>query len=176
MHDFSKIITDYLEHVTDLNDKNIIQESLIMINSVENINDDELTVLNEIFMSLKEDYTLKIMQDSEDLNFYIAIIKQDIPIIKNRHKLNILLNELKRFSLNNSISKVENTVLTFFEACEHIEENEFYLIQNIIRYLNNDWSLSPIKNETVQNEIIKVSKLIHTYNKQIIRTKENDRK
>lgn len=176
MHEFSKIIDSYLGHITDLNDRNIIQEALIIIDSEENINDDELNVLNEIFMSLKEDYTLKIIQDSEDLNFCIAIIKQDIPIIKNRHNLNILLNELKRFSLNNTISKIENTVLTFFEACEHIEENEFYLIKNIIKNLNNDWTLSPIKSETSQDEIIKISKLIPTYNKQIIRIKGNDRK
>lgn len=176
MHEFSKIIDSYLGHITDLNDRNIIQEALIIIDSEENINDDELNVLNEIFMSLKEDYTLKIIQDSEDLNFCIAIIKQDIPIIKNRHNLNILLNELKRFSLNNTISKIENTVLTFFEACEHIEENEFYLIQSIIKNLNNDWTLSPIKSETSQDEIIKISKLIPTYNKQIIRIKGNDRK
>ena len=176
MHEFRKIISGYLEHVTDSNDRDIIQEALIMIDSEENINYDELNVLNEIFLSLKEDYTLKIIQDSEDLSFCVAIIKQDIPIIKNRHKLNTLSNELKAFSLNNTTSKIENTVLTFFEACEHIEENEFYLIKNIIKNLNNDWSLSPIKNEISQNEMIKISKLIPTYNKQIIIKKENDRK
>jgi len=51
-----------------------------------------------------------------------------------------------------------------------------FTLSNIIKNLNNDWSLSPIKNEISQNEMIKISKLIPTYNKQIIIKKENDRK
>lgn len=171
MNSFSKIIKDYMEkHITDFNDKRIMQEAITLVDSESDITDEEVNILNEIFMSLKEDYTLKIIQDPTNLDFCIAITKQEKPIIQNKHDLNGLVNDLKRFSLNYSVSKIENATLLFLDASEHIEEDEFLLIQNIIRYLTNDWCLSPIEQQKHSGEIIRISRLIPTYCKKLIKT------
>lgn len=175
MDNFSQIIKDYMAHVTDFNDRRIMQESITLIDSESDITDEEINILNEIFMSLKEDYTLKIIQDPTNLDFCIAISKQEIPIIKNKHELNVLVNELKRYTLNSKVSKIEKSALIFLEASEHIEENELYIIQNIIRYLNNDWVLSPIENTKYLGENIRISRLTQIYSKKFIK-KESDRK
>lgn len=175
MNNFRQIINDYMAHVTDFNDKRIMQESITLIDSESDITDEEINILNEIFMSLKEDYTLQIIQDPTNLDFCIAISKQEIPIIKNKHELNVLVNELKRFSLNYQVSKIEKSALIFLEASEHIEENELYIIQSIIRYLNNDWTLSPIENAKYLGENIRISRLTQIYLKKLIK-KESDRK
>lgn len=175
MDNFSQIIKDYMAHVTDFNDRRIMQESITLIDSESDITDEEINILNEIFMSLKEDYTLKIIQDPTNLDFCIAISKQEIPIIKNKHELNVLVNELKRYSLNSQISKIEKSALIFLEASEHIEENELYIIQNIIRYLNSDWALSSIENTKYLGENIRISRLKPIYSKKLIK-KEADGK
>ncbi len=172
MDNFSQIIKEYMAHVTDLNDKRIMQEAITLIDSKFDITDTEIDILNEMFMSLKEDYTLKIIQDPTNLDFCIAISKQEIPIIKNKHELNDLVDELKRFSLNFETSNIEKSALVFLESSEHIEENELYIIQNIIRYLNNDWSLSPIENQKYLGEQIRISKLKPTYNKILIKNEK----
>lgn len=171
MNNFSQIIKDYMEHITNFNDKRIMQEAITLVNSETDITDEEINILSEIFMSLKEDYTLEIIQDPTNLDFCIAIVKQETPIIENKHELNVLVNELKRFSLKYPISKIENAALLFLDASEHIEEEEFLLIQNIIRYLNNDWCLSPIEHQ----KYLRVSRLISTYCKKLIK-KESDKK
>ncbi len=175
MNSFSKIIKDYMEHITDFNDKRIMQEAITLIDSESDITDEEVNILNEIFMSLKEDYTLEVIQNPNNLEFCYAITKQEIPIIQNKHELNVLVNELKRFSLNYSISKIENAALLFLDASEHIEEDEFLLIQNIIRHLTDDWCLSPIEEQKHSDGIIRISRLIPKYSKKLIKT-ESERK
>ena len=125
--------------------------------------------MNEIFKSLKDDYTINIIQDPTNLDFCLAIMKQPLPIIKNSHELTLLLNELKGSISDKNTTELENAVLNFLEASEHIEENEILLIQNIIRYLNNDWILKPFENQKYLGENIKISRLVPTYSKKLIK-------
>ena len=145
-----------------------MKEALNIIESESVILDDELEILNEIFISIKKDYTINIIQDPTNLDFCLAIIKQSLPIMKNSHELTCLLNELKN---NEKISKLEKVTLNFLDASEHIEENEILLIQNIIRYLNNNWILKPFEDQKFQGENIKISRLVPTYSKKLIKNK-----
>ena len=145
-----------------------MKEALNIIESESVILDDELEILNEIFISIKKDYTINIIQDPTNLDFCLATIKQSLPIMKNSHELTCLLNELKN---NEKISKLEKVTLNFLDASEHIEENEILLIQNIIRYLNNNWILKPFEDQKYQGENIKISRLVPTYSKKLIKNK-----
>ena len=168
MDNFKTIINKYINNATNLNDKRIMKEALNIIESESVILDDELEILNEIFISIKKDYTINIIQDPTNLDFCLAIIKQSLPIMKNSHELTCLLNELKN---NEKISKLEKVTLNFLDASEHIEENEILLIQNIIRYLNNNWILKPFEDQKYQGENIKTSRLVPTYSKKLIKNK-----
>ena len=168
MDNFKTIINKYINNATNLNDKRIMKEALNIIESESVILDDELEILNEIFISIKKDYTINIIQDPTNLDFCLAIIKQSLPIMKNSHELTCLLNELKN---NEKISKLEKVTLNFLDASEHIEENEILLIQNIIRYLNNNWILKPFEDQKFQGENIKISRLVPTYSKKLIKNK-----
>lgn len=167
MENFKSIINKYVKMTSNQNDKRIIQEALNLINSESTILENEFDILNEIFIYLKKDYTINIIQDPTNLDFCLAIIKQQNPFIKNKHELNSLVCELKLYLLNKNINKIENTVLNFLDASEHIEENEILLIQNIIRYLNNEWILKPFENQKYLGEEIKISRLIPTYSKKL---------
>lgn len=164
---FEEIINNYLNYVTIANDKRIMKEAVNLIESEPIILEHEFDILNEIFSYLKMDYTLKIIQDPESLEFCIAIIKQETPVIENKHDVNILLHELKHSCKNREISKMENTIINFFDASEHIEENEVLLIQNIIQYLNNNWMLKPVETIDYNNEQIMCTKIVPTYNKHL---------
>lgn len=168
MDNFKTIINKYINNATNLNDKRIMKEALNIIESESVILDDELEILNGIFISIKKDYTINIIQDPTNLDFCLAIIKQSLPIMKNSHELTCLLNELKN---NEKISKLEKVTLNFLDASEHIEENEILLIQNIIRYLNNNWILKPFEDQKYQGENIKISRLVPTYSKKLIKNK-----
>lgn len=168
MDNFKTIINKYINNATNLNDKRIMKEALNIIESESVILDDELEILNEIFISIKKDYTINIIQDPTNLDFCLAIIKQSSPIMKNSHELTCLLNEFKN---NEKISKLEKVTLNFLDASEHIEENEILLIQNIIRYLNNNWILKPFEDQKYQGENIKISRLVPTYSKKLIKNK-----
>ncbi len=168
MDNFKTIINKYINNATNLNDKRIMKEALNIIESESVILDDELEILNEIFISIKKDYTINIIQDPTNLDFCLAIIKQSLPIMKNSHELTCLLNEFKN---NEKISKLEKVTLNFLDASEHIEENEILLIQNIIRYLNNNWILKPFEDQKYQGENIKISRLVPTYSKKLIKNK-----
>lgn len=168
MDNFKIIINKYINNATNLNDKRIMKEALNIIESESVILDDELEILNEIFISIKKDYTINIIQDPTNLDFCLAIIKQSLPITKNSLELTCLLNELKN---NEKISKLEKVTLNFLDASEHIEENEILLIQNIIRYLNNNWILKPFEDQKYQGENIKISRLVPTYSKKLIKNK-----
>lgn len=169
MDNFQNIINKYINLSKNLNDKRIMKEALNIIESESVILDDELEILNEIFKSLKDDYTINIIQDPTNLDFCLAIMKQPLPIIKNSHELTLLLNELKGSISDENTTELENAVLNFLEASEHIEENEILLIQNIIRYLNNDWILKPFENQKYLGENIKISRLVPTYSKKLIK-------
>lgn len=169
MYNFVNIISNHMEHITNLNDKRIMQEAINIIESENIILDAEIDILDEIFMALKKDYTIKIIQDPTNLDFCLAITKQQEPIIKNKHELNNLVNELKKFQSLKPITKIENTVLNFLDASEHIEENEVLLIQNIIRYLNNDWILRPLETQKYLGEEIRLSRLVPTYCKKLVK-------
>ena len=168
MDNFKTIINKYINNATNLNDKRIMKEALNIIESESVILDDELEILNEIFISIKKDYTINIIQDPTNLDFCLATIKQSLPIMKNSHELTCLLNEFKN---NEKISKLEKVTLNFLDASEHIEENEILLIQNIIRYLNNNWILKPFEDQKYQGENIKISRLVPTYSKKLIKNK-----
>ena len=169
MDNFQNIINKYINLSKNLNDKRIMKEALNIIESESVILDDELEILNEIFKSLKDDYTINIIQDPTNLDFCLAIMKQPLPIIKNSHELTLLLNELKGSISDKNTTELENAVLNFLEASEHIEENEILLIQNIIRYLNNDCILKPFENQKYLGENIKISRLVPTYSKKLIK-------
>lgn len=168
---FEEIINNYLSYVTVTNDKRIMKEAINLIESEPIILDHEFDILNEIFSYLKMDYTLKIIQDPETLEFCIAIIKQNTPIIENKHDVNILLHELKYNCKNREISNMEKTIINFFDASEHIEENEVLLIQSIIQYLNSNWMLKPIETIDYNNEKVKCTKIVPTYNKHLKKNK-----
>ena len=85
MDNFKIIINKYINNATNLNDKRIMKEALNIIESESVILDDELEILNEIFISIKKDYTINIIQDPTNLDFCLAIIKQSLPIMKNSH-------------------------------------------------------------------------------------------
>ena len=87
MDNFKTIINKYINNATNLNDKRIMKEALNIIESESVILDDELEILNEIFISIKKDYTINIIQDPTNLDFCLAIIKQSLPIMKNSHEL-----------------------------------------------------------------------------------------
>lgn len=169
MYDFINVIKDYMQHITNLSDKRIMQEAINIAESEAEILDSEITVLNEIFMALKEDYTIKIIQDPVNLDFCLAIVKQEPPIIRNKRDINVLANELKRNSLKKSLTPYETIALNFLDASEHIEDNEILLIQNIIRYINNEWLLQPIEQQKYMGENIRVSRLVPTYSKKLIK-------
>ena len=161
MDNFKTIINKYINNATNLNDKRIMKEALNIIES-------ESVILESFFMDIKKDYTINIIQDPTNLDFCLAIIKQSLPIMKNSHELTCLLNEFKN---NEKISKLEKVTLNFLDASEHIEENEILLIQNIIRYLNNNWILKPFEDQKYQGENIKISRLVPTYSKKLIKNK-----
>ncbi len=164
MLDFHEIISQYINDVTNQNDKKILQQAINLIESEPIILDEELDILTEFFSALKKDYTIKVITDEKTLDFCIAMVKQDEPIVQNKYQLKILVEQLKKFKSNQNVSKIENAALKFLEASEHIEENETMLIQNIINYLNNNWTLKPIE---TNDEQIKYSRLIPVYSKHL---------
>ena len=164
MLDFHEIISQYINDVTNQNDKKILQQAINLIESEPIILDEELDILTEFFSALKKDYTIKVITDEKTLDFCIAMVKQDEPIVQNKYQLKILVEKLKKFKSNQNVSKIENAALKFLEASEHIEENETMLIQNIINYLNNNWTLKPIE---TNDEQIKYSRLIPVYSKHL---------
>lgn len=166
MPDFSYIINGYINNVSNVNDKKIIEEALDLIESQPVILDEELDVLNEFFVSLRNDYTLNIVTDPNTLDFCVAIIKQKKPIINKKYDIEVLLKELQKVASTRNITKIENAVLNLLDASEHLEDNEILLLQNIIYYLNNNWTLRPIE---TNDENIKYSRLIPVYSKHMLK-------
>lgn len=170
MHNFQNIINDYIKNVINKNDRRIMICALNILEAEEIISDTEINILNEIFMLLKEDYTLAIKQDQNTLDFIIVIEQQPVPIIENKHDLNVLCNELKRIAEHKNISNAEKSIITFLNACEHIEENEVLVIDKIINSIINNWTLTPIEQKEQNKKIIRYTKFIPTYNKCLIKT------
>lgn len=167
MPNFKSIIKEYVKNVCNENDKRIMVAALNMLEASNILSDTEINTLKEIFMALKEDYTLEIKQDRETLDFMVVITEQNIPIIENKHDLNVLYHELLNNSNPVNRTKLDNTVLTFLDACEHIEEDEILVISKILQYLTNNWSLSPIEEKIIKNKPVKCSRIIPTYHKKL---------
>lgn len=166
MNNFISTINNYISHLSNPNDIRILEEAINLLELSPILTKNEIEVLNEMFTSLREDYTLSIMQDRSNLNYMIVIKKQEQPIIENKHDLNVLLTELKKIN-NNSI--IEKVVINFIDACEHIEENEILRIKQILNYLNNEWTLKPLTEKQYKNETIRCSYLTPCYRKQLIK-------
>lgn len=169
MPNFKSIIKDYIKIVSNENDKRIMLTALNILNAQSIISDEEVKVLEEIFMSLKEDYTLEIKQDRDTFDFMIVITEQNIPVIENKHDINVLYHELLKSSNVSNRSNIENVILTFFDACEHIEEDEVLVINKIIYYLTNNWTLSTIREKKLENNSVRCSNIIPSYQKKLIR-------
>ena len=169
MSNFKTIIKNYIKNVSNVNDKRIMIEAVNIIDAKNILSDNEINVLKEVFMALKEDYTLAITQDRDTFNFMLAITEQEIPIVENKHELNVLYNLLKKDVENREISKLEETILTFLDACEHIEEDEVLIINKIIQYLTNNWALSPLNKKEIKGKEIRFSYITPTYNKSLVK-------
>lgn len=167
MPSFKSIIKEYIKNVYNENDRRIMVVALNMLEASNILSDTEINTLKEIFMALKEDYTLEIKQDQETLDFMIVITEQNIPIIENKHDLNVLYHELLNNSDPTNRTKLDNTILTFLDACEHIEEDEVLVISKILQYLTNNWSLLPIEEKTIKNKPLKCSRIIPSYQKKL---------
>lgn len=167
MNNFLNTLEKYTETVSDINDKKLLQEAIQIYDTTPLISEDEFDILNEIFLSLRADKTLSIIQDPTNLDFCISIINQPTPLIKNKHDIIVILNELKR--LHNLNNRAETLVVNFLEACEHVEEDEVFLIQDIVRYLGNSWVLQAFEEMKYNGEQIKYSRLVPTYSKRLIK-------
>lgn len=167
MNNFIATINNYISHLSNPNDIRILKQAINLLELSPILTRNELEILNEIFTSLREDYTLSIMQDRNNLNYMVVIKKQTKPIIENKHDLNVLLTELKK--INSNDSTIENIIINFIDACEHIEENEILIIKQILRYLNNEWSLKPLIKKQYEDETIRYSYLTPCYRKELIK-------
>ena len=172
MNNFLETLEMYTETVSDSNDKKLLSEAIQIYDTTPLITEDEFNILNEIFLSLRADKTLSIIQDPTNLNFCISIVNQNNPSIKNKHDIVVILNELKR--IHNYNNRAETLVINFLEACEHVEEDEIFLIQEIIRYLGNSWILNPFEEMKYNGELVKYSRLLPTYSKRLVKNKVND--
>ena len=170
MHNFLDIINDYIKNVSNKGDKRVMLCAINLLEAEEIISEDEINILNEIFMALKEDYTLTTMQDYETLDFIIVIKQQKNHIIENKHDVNVLCNELKRLASTMDTTVTEKSIINFFCACEHIEENEVLVIEKIIDSIVNNWALNPIEQKEENGELIRYTKFIPTYTKGLVKT------
>ena len=171
MNNFLDTLEKYTDTVSELNDKKLLAEAIQIYDTTPLISDVEFNVLNEIFLSLRVDKTLSIIQDPTNLNFCISILEQKNPAIENKHDVIVILNELKR--IHNLDNRAETLVINFLEACEHVEEDEVFLIQEIIRYLGNSWELQPFEEMKYNGENVKFSRLLPTYYKKLVKNKNN---
>lgn len=161
MSDFINIIRNSMKSTKCMNDKRIMMTALNILDLEKVMNDDELNNLNEIFSALKEDYTLFVTSDIDTLEQIVIITEQVVPIIENKHDVASLYNYLSKLKTNN----IEQTVLNFFDACAHIEENEVMVINQIIDMLENSWSLNGIEKKMIDNKKVRVLKFKPTYTK-----------
>lgn len=161
MSDFINIIRNSMKSTKCMNDKRIMMTALNILDLEKVMNDDELNNLNEIFSALKEDYTLFVTSDIDTLEQIVIITEQVVPIIENKHDVASLYNYLSKLKTNN----IEQTVLNFFDACAHIEENEVMVINQIIDMLENSWSLNGIEQKMIDNKKVRVLRFKPTYTK-----------
>ena len=155
MPNYKSIIKEYIKHITNENDKRIIVCALNLLEGRELITNDEVDLLNETFMALKEDYTLKFKQDRKTLGFMLAIEEQVVPVIENKHELNVLYHKLQENTLGNDL--FENLVLNLIDACEHIEEDEVITIMKVIQYMTNNWNFGKLETREENGKTIRCS-------------------
>lgn len=161
MSDFINIIKKFIKRSKCMNDKRIMMTALNILDLEKIITDEELNNLDEIFSALKEDYTLFVTSDMDTLEQIVIITEQVVPIIENKHDVDSLYNYLCKLETTN----IEKTVLNFFDACAHIEENEVMVINQIIDMLENSWSLNGIEKKMIDNKKVRVLKFKPTYTK-----------
>lgn len=142
MPNFIETIKKHILQSNNQNDKRIMNIALNLLIDSPILSDEEINVLNDIFTCLKFDYTLSIVQDPETLQFGVEISMQETPIIENKHDVMKLYKELAT-NIDKKIS-IEDCVLTFLDACEHIEENEVLVINKLLDFMEKNWTLSPI--------------------------------
>lgn len=164
---FLSTLEKYTNVVSNENDRKFLSEAIQLYDTEPLISEDEFKILNEMFLSLRVDKTLQIIQDPTNLNFCISIVNEDVPEFQNKHDILIILNELKR--LQTFGNRAEALVVSFLESCEHVEEDELFLIQEIIRYLGSSWKLMPFEEMKYNGEVVKYSRLVPTYSKQLVR-------
>lgn len=161
MSNFINLIKKAVKRSKCMNDKRIMITALNILDLEFVINNEEIVYLNEIFTALKEDYTLFVTSDEDTLEQVIVMKKQEVPIVENKHDVDTLYKELSNFMTNN----LEGVVLNFFRACEHIEEVEVMIINQIIDMLENNWCLRSIERKKEDDNDIRVIKFRPNYNK-----------
>lgn len=161
MSDYINIIKKSIKSTKCMNDKRIMMTALNILDLENVVTDEEINNLNEIFSALKEDYTLFVTSDIDTLEQIVIITEQVVPIIENKHDVDSLYNYLSKLKTNN----IEQTVLNFFDACAHIEEDEVMVINQIIDMLENSWSLNGIEQKMIDNKKVRVLKFKPTYTK-----------
>lgn len=159
MSDFINIIKRNIQHSQCMNDKRIMLVALNILDLEKVITDEELDNLDEVFAALKKDYTLSVSSDRDTLEPVVIIMNQTIPIVENKHDVCILYNILNKLNT----TRIERTVLSFFDACAHIEETEVMVINQIIDMLENNWSLNGIERKFVDNREVRVLKFKTAY-------------
>ena len=143
MDDFKKCIEEYMDKVTDFSDKKILNIAKLLLNYRPLLMENEIDNMTFIFDQLKNDYTLSFHQQPTSLS--LVIEKQNTPMFKKQHEIEILKNELVRLN-NNNVDKLKNSIIKFLDASDHIEENEIMSIECVLKLINNDWYMNEIKN------------------------------
>lgn len=161
MGNFNDIIKRAIKRSHCMNDKRIMITALNILDLKDIITEEELKYLNEIFMALKEDYTLSVTSDRDTLEQVVVISKQIVPIVENKHDVATLYNYLSKEKTN----KLENAVLNFFDACSHIEEDEVMIINQIVDMLENSWALKNIEKQDIDGKIVGILKFKPKYQK-----------
>ena len=168
MSNFQTLIDNYIRKTINENDKKIMQIGANILSLEPIITGIEIETLNEMFKALKEDYTLVLSQDYDTLEPEILIVKQEIPIIQNKHNINVLYT---RLVVQEEISELENTVLLLFNSCEHIEESEIIMIDRIINLIENNWSFKGIKTKLIDDVEVRYSILTFNLEKKLVKSK-----
>ena len=103
MDDFKKCIEEYMDKVTDFSDKKILNIAKLLLNYRPLLMENEIDNMTFIFDQLKNDYTLSFHQQPTSLS--LVIEKQNTPMFKKQHEIEILKNELVRLN-NNNVDKL----------------------------------------------------------------------
>jgi len=143
MDEFKSCIENYIDKVTDFSDKKILNIAKLLLIYRPLLTENEIENMVFIFEQLKMDYTLSFHQ--EPTNLSLIIDKQNTPMFKKQHEIEIIKNELIRLN-NNDSDKLKAAIIKFLDASDHIEENEIISIEYVLKLINSDWYMDEIKN------------------------------